>query len=156
MIYLLQSEQQLNCDIETAWNFFSSPHNLTKITPQDMNFVIVNKVPDKPIYDGMIIDYKITPLLGITTKWRTKITRVKHHISFTDQQLKGPYKRWNHFHEFIVNEKGVLMKDIVHYELPYGFIGRLVHTLVIRKKLYAIFNYRYLVLEKIFNSEKQS
>ncbi len=156
MIYLLQSEQQLNCDMETAWNFFSSPHNLAKITPDDMNFIIVNEVPDVPIYEGMIIDYKISPLFGITMKWRTKIKKVRHHLSFTDQQLKGPYKQWSHFHEFIPNEHGILMKDIVRYEMPFGFFGRLVHRLIIHKKLEHIFNYRYQVLEKIFNSEKQS
>lgn len=156
MIYLLQNEQQLNCDMETAWSFFSSPHNLAKITPDDMNFIIVNDVSDVPIYEGMIIDYKVTPLLGITMKWRTKITRVRHHVSFTDLQTKGPYKLWNHFHEFIPNEHGVLMKDIVRYELPFGIIGKLAHTLMIRKKLVHIFNYRYQVLEKMFNSEKQS
>ena len=34
---------------------------------------------------------------------------------------KGPYKLWNHFHEFIPNKEGVLMKDTVDYELPFGF-----------------------------------
>lgn len=155
MIYLLQREQQLNCDMETAWNFFSSPHNLAKITPDNMNFIIVNEVPDVPIYEGMIIDYKISPLFGITMKWRTKIKTVRHHVSFTDQQLKGPYKQWIHSHEFIPNEHGILMKDIVQYEMPYGFIGRLVHSLIIYKKLKRIFNYRYDVLEKKFNTEKQ-
>ncbi|MEN5233504.1 SRPBCC family protein [Sphingobacterium faecium] len=156
MIYQIELTQQLNCDIQTAWDFFSSPHNLAKITPKDMEFVIVNDVPEKPVYAGQIIDYKVTPLFGVRMKWRTKITHVEHHNSFTDLQVNGPYKLWRHFHEFMPNEEGVLMRDLVTYELPFGFIGRIANKLIVRKKLVNIFKYRYYVLEKMFNTKNQS
>ncbi len=84
------------------------------------------------IYEGMIIDYYVSPLLGIKMDWQTEITQVNHLRSFTDFQNKGPYKLWNHFHEFIPNEKGVLIKDTVDYELPLGFLEKL-HTIFLRK-----------------------
>lgn len=88
-------------------------------------------------------------------KWKTKITEVKFQESFTDIQVKGPYKYWNHFHEFEPNEKGVLVKDSVDYELPFGFLGSIAHQLLVKKKLESIFNYRYQVLESIFNQNNQ-
>lgn len=151
MTHQLYREQQLNCDIDTAWQFFSSPFNLAKITPKDMGFIVTSDLADEPIYKGMIIEYKVSPLLKIPMKWKTKITQVEQNKSFTDFQQKGPYKYWNHFHEFIPNEKGVLMKDTIDYELPLGILGSIAHVMVVKSKLNHIFNYRYGILEKLFN-----
>jgi len=155
MVHQLIREQQLNCDIETAWKFFSSAHNLSKITPKDMNFTVRTQLENDEIYEGMIIDYYVSPLLGIKMEWQTEITQVMHHKNFIDFQKKGPYKLWNHFHEFIPNEKGVLIKDVVDYELPLGFLGEIAHKLFVKKKLEHIFNYRFNILEEMFNSKKR-
>jgi ligand-binding SRPBCC domain-containing protein len=153
MKHQLQRTQQLNCDIHTAWNFFSSPHNLSRITPPEMKFKVISNFETERIYEGMTIDYKISPLLGIQMNWQTIITQVDEQKNFTDFQQKGPYKLWNHLHEFFPNDRGVFMKDTVNYQLPYGVIGDIVHSLMVRKKLEHIFDYRYKVLEKIFNSQ---
>ncbi|AZA49839.1 hypothetical protein EG346_17370 [Chryseobacterium carnipullorum] len=153
MIHKIYREQQLNCDIATAWKFFSSANNLSEITPKDMNFIVLTKMTDDEIFEGMIIDYYVSPILGIKMKWKTEITQVDFQKSFTDFQKKGPYKLWNHHHEFIVNEEGVLMKDTVDYELPLGFLGEIAHTIFVRKKLEHVFSYRYKVLEERFNKK---
>lgn len=155
MRYQLYKEQQLDCDIETAWEFFSSPFNLSKITPKDMGFIVTSDLGNEPIYEGLVIDYTVSPLLKIPMKWRTKITDVDFQKSFTDFQEKGPYKYWNHFHEFIPNKKGVLIRDTVDYELPFGFLGTIAHKLLVKRKLEAIFSYRNQILEKTFNQNNQ-
>lgn len=150
-MYTLKKEQQLYCDITSAWSFFSSPHNLSRITPKEMGFVVLSNLTDSEIYKGMIIDYSVKPLLGISLKWQTQITEVDYQKSFIDFQKKGPYKLWRHRHEFIPNHKGVLMIDTVEYELPFGFIGKIIHSLIVKKKLKNIFDYRNEVLEGLFN-----
>ncbi|MDC8103994.1 SRPBCC family protein [Chryseobacterium sp. B21-037] len=154
MVHQLQREQQLYCDLETAWRFFSSANNLSKITPKDMNFIVLTKLENDEIYEGMIIDYYVSPLLGIKMSWQTEIIQVSFQKSFTDFQKKGPYKLWNHFHEFIPNEKGVLMRDTINYELPMGVLGEVAYGLFVKKKIEHIFNYRYQILEKMFNEKK--
>ena len=103
----------------------------------------------------MLIDYKVSPVLGIKMNWQTEITSVNEKQNFTDIQRKGPYKLWNHFHEFIPNERGVMMKDTVDYELHFSLVGSIAHALFIRRKLEQIFDYRYRVCETLFNSQKQ-
>ncbi len=151
MKYQLYREQRLRCDIQTAWDFFSNPVNLSKITPKDMGFIVLTEAVDKPIYEGMEIDYTVSPVLGIPLKWKTRITQVLYQKNFTDFQVLGPYKLWNHFHEFCQEGDEVLMKDTVDYELPMGFLGTIAHRIFVRKKLENIFNYRFSVLEKMFN-----
>ncbi|MBA5630527.1 SRPBCC family protein [Moheibacter lacus] len=151
MKHELYREQQLNCDLQTAWDFFSSPMNLPKITPKNMAFTVLSEQKTNTIFEGMIIDYTVSPLFGIPLKWKTRITEVIPNKSFTDFQEKGPYKLWNHHHEFIPNEKGVFMIDKVDYELPFGVLGNIAHALFVKKKLEKIFNYRFHVLENLFN-----
>ncbi|HIB8181396.1 TPA: SRPBCC family protein [Elizabethkingia anophelis] len=151
MRYHLYREQQLNCNIEEVWDFFSSPLNLSKITPKDMKFTVLSDFKNTPIYEGMEIDYLVSPVLGIPLKWKTRITQVSYQKSFTDLQAKGPYRYWNHYHEFIENDKGVLMKDSVDYELPFGLLGKLAHSLFVHKRLKSIFEFRYNFLEGYFN-----
>lgn len=154
MKYQLHREQQLNCSLETAWKFFSSPENLSEITPKDMNFTVLSKYRNQPIFEGMIIDYIVSPLFNIPLKWKTRISQVDKNKSFTDFQEKGPYKLWNHHHEFIPNQNGVLMKDTVDYELPLGFLGKIAHSIIVKDKLNKIFDYRYKILEQRFNQAK--
>ena len=155
MVHRLYREQQLNCDIETAWKFFSSANNLAVITPKDMNFTVLTKLENDEIYKGMLIDYTVSPILKIPMKWQTQITQVDFQRSFTDFQQKGPYKLWNHYHEFIPNENGVLIKDTVSYELPMGFLGEIAHKLFVKSKLKSIFDFRHEVLEVMFNNKRK-
>lgn len=150
MKHKLFREQQLNCDIKTAWKFFSSANNLSEITPKDMGFTVLTEMEDDEIYEGMLIDYYVSPLFGIRMKWQTEITHVDFQKSFIDFQRKGPYQLWNHHHEFIPNEEGVLMKDTIDYELPMGFLGEIAHSLFVKKKLEYIFDYRFRVLSRLF------
>lgn len=151
MKYQLKRQQQLNCTIEQAWAFFSSPHNLSTITPKNVGFKVLDKSLPKEIHQGLTINYLINPIFNFPIKWQTIITQVDFQKSFTDFQQKGPYKLWNHYHEFIINDKGILMRDTVDYQMPFGILGTLAHQLFIKRKLESIFNYRQTVLERLFN-----
>jgi len=111
-----------------------------------------NKLPDK-IYEGMIISYIVKPLLGIKTNWVTEITHIRDKAYFVDEQRVGPYTLWHHQH--IIEQQGdkVLMKDIVSYKPPMGFLGSIANELIIKNKLNEIFDYRTQILEKIFHQD---
>ncbi len=149
-IFQYKTEQFLPISIDKAWDFFSSPKNLSLITPPEMDFKILTQLNGKEIYEGMLIDYTVKPLLGIAMHWQTKICNVEKNKVFADTQLKGPYKLWEHTHTFKEIEGGVLMNDVINYELPLGFIGNIAHSLFIKNKIENIFVYRKKVLEKIF------
>jgi ligand-binding SRPBCC domain-containing protein len=151
-IYYLQQEQLLHIDINRAWNFFSSAENLSVITPPELRFKIFASIESEEIYEGMTIEYKVSPLFGIPLYWKTEIAKVDKPHSFMDRQLKGPYQLWEHTHIFIEKENGTLVKDNVKYSLPFGMFGQLVNTIMVRKKLEHIFNYRKQILHQIFNS----
>ena len=129
---------------------FRSPKNLKVITPEYMGFDITTTDLPEKMYPGMIISYVVKPLLGIKTTWVTEITQVKEKQYFVDKQVVGPYALWHHEHFIEPIENGVLMKDIVSYKPPFGFIGSIANRLVIRKKLEEIFTFRTRAVEKRF------
>lgn len=150
-IYTLFTEQYLNTSLEKAWDFFSSPHNLSKITPSHMGFDITSN-DLKKMYPGQIITYTIGLLPGIKSSWVTEITTVKEKDYFIDEQRFGPYKMWHHEHHFKLKSDRVLMTDKVSYKLPLGSLGRIAQPLIIKPQLVKIFSHRYEVLNRIFNN----
>lgn len=149
-LYQLKTSQKLPISIQTAWEFFSNPTNLSKITPPWLNFEVRTKLPEK-MYCGMITTYFVRPLLNIPQTWVTEITHVNQPNYFVDEQRFGPYKFWHHQHSFTKTEDGgVIMDDIVSYVIPFGFLGRIINYFIVSKKVKEIFDYRKTVLEKMF------
>jgi ligand-binding SRPBCC domain-containing protein len=148
--YQLYKTQKVPATIEQVWDFISSPANLKKITPEYMGFNITSKMLSEKMYPGMIISYKVSPVLGIKMTWVTEITQVKEKEYFVDEQRVGPYSMWHHEHKIEPIEGGVLMTDIVSYKPPFGILGSIANYILIKKQLQEIFDYRTVAVEKMF------
>jgi ligand-binding SRPBCC domain-containing protein len=148
--YQIIKTQKLPVTISEIWDFISAPDNLKDITPKNMSFIVTSNNDAKRIYPGMIITYKVSPLFGIKLNWMTEITHVKENEYFVDEQRIGPYSMWHHQHKIKEIKGGVLMTDIVTYKPPMGFLGSLMNSLLIKKRLNEIFEYRAFVLVKKF------
>jgi len=149
--YTVKFEQKLPISLEQAWDFFSSPLNLTKITPKKMAFIITSDyTAGQKMYQGMIITYKVAPLLGIKIDWMTEITHVIDGEYFIDEQRFGPFKFWHHEHHFKAIEGGVLMTDKLIYGMPFGFFGQIANAITVSKQTQEIFTYREKAVEDLF------
>lgn len=149
MLYTLHTQQKLPITIEEAWLFFSDPKNLNTITPDSMQFKTLSG-DDRKMFPGQIIHYKIAPFPMVSMEWVTEITHVENQKFFVDEQRFGPYSFWHHKHFFTPIDGGVYMEDIVHYKVPFGFVGRLFHPIIVRPKLEEIFAFRKKILVQIF------
>ncbi len=141
--YSLKTIQKLPVTLEQAWDFFSKPANLKDITPSSMGFDIQSHHHGERMYAGQIIEYTVTPLLGIPLYWMTEITHVEEQKYFVDEQRFGPYSLWHHQHHFREIAGGVEMTDIVHIRIPFWIIGDLAYAILVKSKLREIFSYRY-------------
>ena len=152
-IYTYHKKQKLPITLNEAWEFLSNPRNLKKITPDYMSFNIISGA-DRPMYAGQIIQYIVTPVLGIKTKWVTEITHIEDHHYFVDEQRFGPYALWHHKHFIKEIDGGVEMEDIIDYKIPLGILGQLMHPILVKPKLNEIFGYRKEKLETLFGIYK--
>jgi ligand-binding SRPBCC domain-containing protein len=149
-VYSFKTVQHIPVTPEAAWTFFSDPANLTRITPGGMGFKVISSFQGNRIYAGQVIEYKVSPLWGIPLYWMTEITHADEGKYFVDEQRFGPYSFWHHQHHFKIIEGGVEMTDIVHYKIPFWFLGGIMHALYVKKKLKGIFDYRYKKIEELF------
>ena len=152
-IYRLETVQKLPISQKEAWDFLSDPKNLNRITPDYMGFEILSGAADK-MYAGQIIQYLVTPVMNIPTKWVTEITHVDEGNYFVDEQRFGPYSFWHHKHFLKPIPNGVEMVDIIDYKIPLGILGQLVHPILVAPKLKEIFEYRKQALIELYGEYK--
>ena len=149
-IYTLVAKQELPISIEEAWNFFSSPINLAKVSPPSMKFKVTSQ-PSEELYPGQIITHKVALLPGISINWITEITHVKKYNYFIDEQRFGLYTMWHHEHRFKEMNQGVSIIDQISYKVPLGVLGRLIHLFVIKQQLINVFEFRFKALNNLFS-----
>jgi len=149
----LERLQIIPIPLAEVWSFFGRPENLSAITPPWLGFRVTS-APQDTMYAGMIISYTVSPLLGLALPWVTEITHCEEPFFFVDEQRLGPYRFWHHQHHFREVAGGVEMRDLVHYQLPFGPLGRIASGLV-RRRLEAVFDYRRQATQKLFCGKLQ-
>lgn len=144
--HTFSTSMTLPLPIEEVFAFFSDAGNLQMITPPELKFNIVTPMPLE-LKEGAFVEYRLK-LAGKGFGWLTKVTEWNPPFSFTDEQLKGPYKLWIHRHTFSSSGDATVIKDTVTYQLPFYPFGELVHP-VIKLQLRRIFSYRQKQIRKL-------
>lgn len=147
--YLLYREQWLPRPVEEVFAFFSRPDNLQAITPPWLDFRIVQT--PSTLTKGSLIRYRLC-LHRIPISWTTVISEWSPPYRFVDRQLWGPYRLWNHEHEFVADGGGTTLRDRVTYALPFGFIGAMAHRSVVKGDLRRIFDFRAYTMRSLFHA----
>jgi len=140
----------LPLEFDQVWDFFSRPENLRKITPDGVFVRILSDLEGVDMYEGMIIQYTIAPLLNIPMNWVTEITHIKENAHFIDEQRFGPYAFWHHQHHFKAVEGGTEMRDILHYKVPIPILGDIANALFVERMIEQIFVFREKAVRKYF------
>jgi len=136
----------LDRPINEVFAFFADAGNLQQITPPELSFRILTPLPVE-MQVGTLIDYRLR-LFGLPFSWRTLISAWDPPHSFTDQQLRGPYREWRHSHLFLEVAGKTEMTDRVAYRLPFGPLGELI-TPLIERQLKQIFDYRQEKIQEL-------
>src|SRR3954468_21959629 len=134
-VYHFKQTQFIPADLDTVWDFFSSPKNLNEITPSEMNFEILRVSGVEKMYPGQLISYKVSPFPFFRVHWMTEITSVEQKKYFIDEQKVGPFVIWHHQHFFSERDGGVDMTDEITYAIPFGILGRMAHTVMVKKQI---------------------
>lgn len=144
----LKKQQFVPRPLHEVFPFFERPENLAAITPPWLGFRILTPSPIQ-MKEGTVIEYSVK-VMGFRTRWKSRIGMYDPPHMFEDEQLEGPYRFWHHTHRFLEVDGGTLVTDEVRYTMPFGIMGRIVHSLIVRKQVQRIFNYRAQAIERMF------
>jgi ligand-binding SRPBCC domain-containing protein len=146
----LVSEQWVPHAPEQIWPFFCDERNLEELTPAFLNFEVLGK-STREIGEGTLIDYRLK-LNGIPMGWQSRIENWAPARHFVDTQVKGPYAYWRHAHDFTPVANGTLMRDVVRYRLPLGWLGSVVAGWKVASQVDRIFSFRSARIAERFSS----
>lgn len=150
--YILQRTQRVPAPLERVFPFFADAANLDTITPPWLRFRILTPTPAE-MCPGRTLDYRLR-YRGLPVRWRTLIEVWDPPTRFVDCQVRGPYALWRHEHRFHPAGEDTVMTDTVHYALPLGPIGRLVHATLVRRDVNRIFDYRHERIADLFATRR--
>lgn len=137
---------------EALWPYFCDERNLEALTPAFLRFEVAGK-STPAIGEGTLIDYRLR-LSGIPLRWRSRIENWQPARRFVDTQVKGPYAYWRHAHEFVPMAGGTLMRDVVRYRLPLGWLGSVAAGWKVDAQVDEIFAYRAQRIAERFGNAK--
>jgi ligand-binding SRPBCC domain-containing protein len=87
---------------------------------------------------------------GLPLEWIGYWAEVEPFVRLVDGARKSPFCHWRHHHLFAEVPGGTLMTDRVEYALPFGLLGRLLDTTVMRVVFAAMFAARHRATREYF------
>jgi len=119
--------------------FCADPANLARVSPPALRLRLL--AAPSTLAAGAVLDVRLS-WLGAPLRWRTYVREYDPPYRFVDVQVRGPWARWEHRHQFLEDDGGTWMEDRVTYRLPLGPIGRLLHAVAVRRQIEATWAYR--------------
>jgi ligand-binding SRPBCC domain-containing protein len=163
----LEFEQWVPFPIERVFAFFSNPENVPRIMPASSStkLIALNRKPAPPPPPGIpgdkaagvgstiVTSFRVFPFLPLRAQWIARITEFEWNHYFADVQDRGLFQSWHHRHEFRAETRGgvggTLVRDLIDYEVGFGFLGRLANALLVRRQMLSTFAQRQQSLPKL-------
>lgn len=132
-------ETRVRAPLEEVWSFHSSVDGLEALTPPYLHLRVHDVVGtdgrtvDGDLQPGTRVHLSIRPFgVGPRREWVSVITeryRDDDAAHFRDVMESGPFREWEHLHEFVAAGDETVLVDRVDYQLPGGRLGRAVSPL---------------------------
>lgn len=136
---VFESAVNVACSPERAFEFLARPANLLLVTPPDVSMTLL----DAP--ERLTLGSKITAQVkkfGVPQKITNEVTAFEEGVGFTDVQVSGPFKKFEHTHRVEQTVDGTRIIDRIEYEAPGGLVGLLLTNKKIHEYLETLDAYR--------------
>ena len=144
---IFEADVLLRCTCESAFDFLVQPDNILKILPPDSGVNYIN-VPQR-LELGSVVEFELTGI-GPVQRVVHEIVEFDQPNVFTERQVKGPLKSFEHWHVVEEADNGeIRVIDRVEFMPPGGLAGFIVTESRILKTLQRGFEYRHRELKRI-------
>lgn len=131
---------------ECVFEFHERPDVLAILLPPWESARVIQPAKISEVGSQAIVE---TRIFGpIKMRWVAQHTVYDPPHMFEDVQVKGPFRSWRHRHVVAAHVNGALLRDLIDYKPPLGFLGRAFAPLVVERRLRKLFDYRHDVTRK--------
>jgi ligand-binding SRPBCC domain-containing protein len=127
--------------------------NLHKISTAHTNEEAIAGVISGLISKNETVTWKAKHLFK-TRLYTSIISEMQSPTFFIDEMQKGDFKSLKHEHHFKEIENGTILIDILHFESPYGIIGKWFNTIYLKNYLQKFIVQRNVVIKEYAETEK--
>jgi ligand-binding SRPBCC domain-containing protein len=168
LLHTLEFEQWVAAPVQQVFRFFADPRNLPVISPPSSGATLKalrlitpgNEVDGGERLAGVgseiEISFRFVPYLPFRRAWTARIVAFEWLRSFRDVQISGPFRRFEHTHEFSAEERngrsGTVIRDHLQYEVGFGLLGEVANTVAIRRVWQQMFEWRHRAAEQRFSA----
>jgi len=107
----------------------------------------------------IVVSLRPLPLLPFRVQWTARIVEYAQDKAFADEQVRGPFRRWRHRHEFREEKRdgqaGTVVRDVVEFDPGWGWVGR-VASFLIARQVRERFRGRQLALESLLTKSQKN
>jgi ligand-binding SRPBCC domain-containing protein len=143
----IENHMDLAAPIETVWAFHAEVANLIRVVPRNTRPHLLK------LHERFEPGAEFILRLGLGywwIHWHARITEVDPPRRFVDEQVSGPFLAWRHEHRFESLEDGkTRIVDTVTYDMPWGMLGSMVDTLIVRRQIRSLLCFRERALRRL-------
>ncbi|MCX6139688.1 MAG: SRPBCC family protein [Candidatus Kapabacteria bacterium] len=139
----------IHTGIDRVFHFHDDTRNLLKITPPNVK-VTFSTIGEPGL--GYEVILKVRQFGFFTMRWHVKITEYEPPLRMTDIQVSGPFRSWKQVRILRDVSGSTELTDIVEYEPPFGILGRIANSLLIRRQIEQMFSFRQAATKRILES----
>jgi ligand-binding SRPBCC domain-containing protein len=136
---------RINVSVNKAFEWHARDGAISRLTPPWAPLEIIER-KGKGIDKGVRVTFKIH-MFKVPMIWKAEHVEYKENELFKDCQIKGPFAKWEHTHQFETDDKNSsFMEDKLEFKLPFGFLTRPFYGFA-KKEFERMFRYRHRVLK---------
>jgi ligand-binding SRPBCC domain-containing protein len=91
---------------------------------------------------------------GVRQTFVAKITAVEPPHRYVDEMVRGPFRWLRHEHEFHIHAQGTLMRDVVEWRAPLGFLGSIADRLFLERHMRRFVGTKQANLKRIIEASR--
>lgn len=129
----------INCSLNDLFSFHMNINNIKKITPRNIKIELLDY--NKKKYECKILNIRTTKYF-ISTHWKIRVDTMEKPNILVDVAVQSPFQSWKHQHVFTQKGSVCELKDVIEYEIGYGFLGKIIAPFI-KSEITSMFDYRH-------------
>jgi ligand-binding SRPBCC domain-containing protein len=125
---------------ERVFDAFTRPAHLAQVMPPELDFRVLEAPERLELGSRVTVQAR---RWGLGQRVTSAVTAFEAGVSFVQEQVAGPFRRWAHTHHFeALPDGGTRVSEVIDFEPPGGLLGLQLTAAAVERELARVFEHR--------------